>query len=260
MPDSRLSPHQRIIFALDYHSFEEARPFIEALKRKIGLFKVGWTLLLSEGLNVLTQIQKIDGVSERFFLDIKYSEKSVVEDIPWQTGGMASIIRSKSKGVAFMTVHTYVGEESVREAVQKFKANGTKILGVTVLTSTDPESLKKAVGSDITPRQRVLDLARIARNAGCDGIVCSGHEAPAVRKAFGPDFIIVTPGIRPAAFEVQKDDQKRVMTPGEAIRNGADYLVVGRPISAAKTPAEAAERAEKIAHEIAAALKETQPS
>lgn len=255
LTDSTLLPHQRIIFALDYQSFDEAQPFIIALKDKVGLFKIGWTLLLSEGLNVLAKIQGIDGVSDKFFLDVKYSSKSV-EDIPQQVGGMASVIMSKIKGVEFITVHTYEGEDSVREAIRRFRTNGTKILGITVLTSLNQEALKETLGSNVTPQQRVLELAQIARTAGCDGVVCSGHEARAVRDKFGPDFIIVTPGIRPAWLDIKKDDQKRIMTPGDAIRNGADYIVVGRPISTAKNPTEAAERAEKIAQEIAIARKE----
>lgn len=249
MKESTLLPHQRIIFALDYPSFEEARPFIEALKDKIGLFKIGWTLLLSEGLNVLAKIEAVEGVSAKFFLDIKYSSRSV-EDIPLQVGGMASVIRSKTRGVEFITVHTYEGEARVAEAVKKFKTDGTKLLGVTVLTSVDQES------SNITPQERVLQLAQIAKTAGCDGVVCSGHEAGAVKEKLGRDFIVVTPGIRPVWAEIKKDDQKRIVTPGEAMRNGADYIVVGRPISTAKDPAEAAIRAEKIAEEIAAARRE----
>lgn len=249
MKESTLLPRQRIIFALDYPSFEEARPFIEALKDKVGLFKIGWTLLLSEGLNVLAKIEGVEGVSANFFLDIKYSSRSV-EDIPQQVGGMASVIRSKTRGVEFITVHTYEGEARVAEAVKKFKTDGTKLLGVTVLTSVDQES------SNITPQERVLQLAQIAKTAGCDGVVCSGHEAGAVKEKLGRDFIVVTPGIRPLWAEIKKDDQKRIVTPGEAMRNGADYIVVGRPISTAKDPAEAAIRAEKIAEEIAAARRE----
>ena len=120
---------------------------------------------------------------------------------------------------------------------------------MTVLTSVNQESSK------ITPQQRVLELAQIAKTAGCDGVVCSGHEAEAVKEKLGRDFIVVTPGIRPLWGEIKKDDQKRIMAPGDAIRNGADYIVVGRPIPTAKDPAEAASRAEKIAEEIAAARK-----
>lgn len=168
---------------------------------------------------------------------------------------MASVIMSKSKEVEFMTVHTYEGEASVREAIKKFKTGGTKILGITVLTSMDQESLDATLRSDLTPEQMVLKRAEIAKNAGCDGVVCSGHEARAVKDRFGPSFIVVTPGIRPAWSEIKKDDQKRIMTPGDAIGQGADYIVVGRPISTAKDPVEAAARAEKIAEEIASALK-----
>lgn len=252
LSDVSSSSHQKIIFALDFKSFEEAKPFIRDLKDKVGLFKIGWTLLISEGLNVIERIQDITGASDKFFLDYKYRSAidKAVDDIPEQIGGMASVLMSKSKGVEFITVHTSEGEESVRGFVSRFNTNETKVLGVTVLTSTDQEDVKQL--TDLSIKEMVLQRAGIARRAGCSGVVCSGHEARAIKDNFGLDFIVVTPGIRPSWSEIRKDDQRRTVTPAEAIRNGADYIVVGRPISTAKDYVGAAE---KIAQEIETAEK-----
>jgi orotidine-5'-phosphate decarboxylase len=246
------NPYQKIIFALDFKSFEEAKPFIINLKDKVGLFKIGWTLLISEGLNVIERIQEITGASDKFFLDYKYRSAidEAVDDIPEQVGGMASVLMSKSKGVEFITVHTSEGKEKVKDFVNRFHKGTTKVLGVTVLTSADKEDLKWQ--SEFSIRDLVYMRAEIAHSAGCHGVVCSGHEARAIKDRFGKGFVVVTPGIRPDWSVIKKDDQRRIMTPGDAIRNGADYIVVGRPISTAKDYVRAAE---KIAQEIEAAMK-----
>ena len=128
--------------------------------------------------------------------------------------------------------------------------NGTKVLGITVLTSLTEEESKE-LGYPGSIEERVLTRAGIAKRAGCAGVVCSGHEAKAVKQKFGEDFIVVTPGIRPSWSNIINDDQRRIMTPKEAILNGSDYIVVGRPISIAKDPVEASD---KIAQEIEEAL------
>ena len=138
----------------------------------------------------------------------------------------------------------------VRAAVEAVEGR-VQVLGITVLTSLS-EMDSKTSGYSKTVQERVLDLARVAKKAGCAGVVCSGREAKAVKEECGKDFIVVTPGIRPNWAAVSGDDQQRIMTPGEAIRNGADYVVVGRPISQAKDPVEAAE---KITQEIMEALR-----
>lgn len=247
LSDVSSSSHQKIIFALDFKSLEEADPYIRNLKDRVGLFKIGWTLLISEGLNIIKRIQDVTGSSEKFFLDIKYSSK---QDIPDQLGGMASVLMSKSKGVEFITVHTSEGEENVRGFVSRFNRSETRVLGVTVLTSTDQEDVKQL--TDLSIKEMVLQRAGIAHRAGCSGVVCSGHEARAIKDMYGSSFIVVTPGIRPSWSEIRKDDQRRTVTPAEAIRNGADFIVVGRPISTAPDYVGAAE---KIAQEIESATK-----
>ncbi len=239
-----LSAKGRIIFPLDFDSLNLAIKFVETLRDHVGLFKVGLTLFVKEGPQVLHRIQQIAG--NKIFLDLKF------HDIPETVRSVSAVISSLSGEVTFITVHTSDGEAMVRAAVEATK-DGTRVLGVTVLTSLSDVDLK-AAGLRKTVQERVLDLSRIAKSAGCAGVVCSGHEARAVKQELGKDFIVVTPGIRPKWAAVSGDDQRRIMTPGEAILNGADYVVVGRPIYKAQDPVQAAE---KIADEIEKALQTT---
>jgi orotidine-5'-phosphate decarboxylase len=240
-----VSSKDRIVFALDFLSFKESKPYIQKLKNRVGLFKVGLALLFSEGIKIVDKIHDLTG-GQKVFLDIKFTKT----DIPQQMLGVLSVLAASSRGIKFITVHTHQDEKNIQEVVEKFK-NGTKVLGVTVLTSVSGEEAQSLLGADVL--NRVVTLSGIARNAGCHGVVCSGYEAKAVRSLLGPDFIIVTPGIRPSWQSVKNDDQRRATTPTEAILNGADYLVVGRPIALHKDPAGAAD---KIADEIAEALEQ----
>lgn len=236
-----LLPKERIIFPLDVLSLDEAKQLIKLLKDHIGLFKVGLTLFVNEGFRVIEMIEDIVGVSgeSRIFFDLKFL------DTPETSGNVSSVLMSKSHGLKFVTVHTSEGERIVRAVVDKMQY-GAKVLGITVLTSLSEEESKE-LGYSGPIEERVLARANIAKRAGCAGVVCSGHEAKSVKQKFGKDFIVVTPGIRPIWFKIPHDDQRRVMTPKEAVLNGADYIVIGRPISTAKDPVEAAH---KIAQEI----------
>ncbi len=241
----QLSPKDRIIFALDFQSLNEATPYIKKLKGHVGLFKVGLTLLISEGLRVIDLIQQMTG-GQKVFVDLKFSKAT---DIPQQMEGVSSVLISGSQGIEFITVHTHEGEKVVKEIVNKFK-NGTKVLGITVLTSLSENESQSLY--NISVSDRVIALSTIAKKAGCDGVVCSGHEVKAIKERFGQNFIVVTPGIRPSWTKIPRDDQRRIVTPKEAIINGADYIVVGRPISWDKDPVGAAD---KITAEIAQALE-----
>lgn len=232
----------RIVLPLDFDSLDHALKFVKTLKDHVGLFKVGLTLFVKEGPQVLHRIQQIAG--NKIFLDLKF------HDIPATVRGVSAALMTVSEAIRFITVHTSDGEAPVRAAVEALK-DKTRVLGVTVLTSLSGVDLK-ALGFKTTIQERVLNLSRTAKNAGCAGVVCSGYEVKAVKQELGKDFIVVVPGIRPNWAAVSGDDQQRVMTPGEAIRNGADYVVVGRPISKAKDPVEAAE---KITQEIMEALR-----
>lgn len=233
-----LSPKDRLIFALDVPNHAEAERFIHLLKEEVGLFKVGLELFVAEGPAFLQMLSERYGIE--YFLDLKF------HDIP------ATVRRAQSrimKGARLATVHVDSGRE-----ILKTPGSGVKLLGVTVLTHLGPADLA-AMGlapeyAD-NPGKLVLLRAQLARAAGCDGVVCAGSEAQAVKAACGPDFLVVCPGIRPTWAAVPGDDQRRITTPYEAIRAGADYLVVGRPIREAGDPAAAARR---IGQEIAAGL------
>lgn len=243
MSDGRLSAKDRIVLPLDVGSFDEAKATIKQLKNKIGLFKVGLTLFIKEGKRLVEYLQKEVG-GQRIFLDLKF------HDIPETVGNAVASLTD----IKFVTVHASDGETILKAAVDAVAERtdaGPGILAVTVLTSLSDLELK-ALGVTITARDRVLIMAQTAERAGCAGAVCSGLEARAVKEKCGHDFIVVTPGIRPAWAQIPGDDQRRVMTPGEAIRSGADYLVVGRPIYTASDMPGAAQ---KVAEEIEEALQ-----
>ncbi|MEO2054948.1 MAG: orotidine-5'-phosphate decarboxylase [Nitrospira sp.] len=239
-------PKDRIILPLDFHSGEEALSVVDQLKGHVGMFKIGLTLFMSaEGTKIIHQIHEALGGGERIFLDIKFS------DIPHTVRGVSSAVVSKTE-VKFFTVNAQQGERALRAAVEAMQ-NRTNVLAVTVLTSTSEEE-SQDLGYAIPVSERVVKYAEMAKKAGCAGVVCSGLEVQAVKEKCGHHFVVVTPGIRPTSMPVAKDDQRRVMTPGEAIRNGSDYLVIGRPIYLASNPVHAAQA---VAEEIRGALEPT---
>ena len=224
---------RRLIFALDVDSFEEARGWVEQLVGKVGVFKVGKQLFTKCGPDVVKMVR--DGGGE-VFLDLKY------HDIP-NTVAMAGL-EALRLGVWMFNVHALGGQEMMAKLVaevDKVCPRGTPgrplLIAVTILTSSTDATLS-TIGIDRPVSEMVPRLARLAQRAGMDGVVASPQEVGLIRAACGEDFLIVTPGVRPA--DASLDDQKRVMTPGEALRAGADYLVIGRPISAAPDPAAAA--------------------
>jgi len=236
-----LSPKDRIILPLDFNSFDDAKKAVKKLKNEIGLFKVGLTLYVKEGRKVIDHLQDQVG-AERIFLDLKFN------DIPETVGGVSSVVERMAP-VRFMTVHASEGERVLKAAVEALK-EGTGVLGITVLTSiTDSELL--GLGFSMTVRERVLMLAGFSKKAGCAGVVCSGLEASDVKKKCGQSFVVVAPGIRPAWAMISGDDQRRVMTPAQAVKSGSDYVVIGRPIHRAADPVGAAQ---KVAEEIEEAL------
>lgn len=231
-----MAPHERIIFPLDVYTLDDAVNYLNALKGRVGLVKIGYSLIIREGRSVLDRLHELAEVP--LFVDLKF------HDIPRTVQQAVSALVAASDHVRFLTVHTCDGEAIVRAAVAGVRP-GVGVLGVTVLTS-----VSAAVDEAESTQSRVVALAQLARRAGCEGIVCSGHEVQAVKAALGRECLVVVPGIRPDWSEVTHDDQQRAMTPAQAIAAGADYLVIGRPIAASKDPAGAAER---IAEEIAEA-------
>jgi len=211
------------------------------LRGAAGILKVGSQLFTAEGPRA---VEKIASLGFGVFLDLKF------HDIPnTVAGGVAAA--AELPGIRLLTLHTLGGPEMMRAAVEAVagKKKRPALLGVTILTSHDGATLR-SVGISGTPASRGLALAKLAKQAGLDGVVASAHEARAIRRACGPKFLIVVPGVRPASASL--NDQSRVATPAAAIRAGADYLVIGRPITGAPDPREAALA---IGEEIASAVR-----
>jgi orotidine-5'-phosphate decarboxylase len=214
-----------------------------SLAELVGMFKINIHLFTAEGPEA---VRKIGALGPGIFLDLKY------HDIPNTVVGAISAAAELPK-VRLLDLHASGGEAMMRAGAQELAKKGPdrpKLLGITILTSLDQAALRR-VGMGGTPGSRALSLAKLAKRCGLDGVVASPKEVRQIRRACGRDFLIVVPGIRPAEKASRRDDQARIATPAEAIRAGADYLVVGRPITAAADPAAAARR---IAEEIASAL------
>ena len=229
-----MSAKNKLIVALDLPSAAAAAQLAEKLRGRAGLFKVGSELFTAEG-PVLVHYLVANGI--KVFLDLKF------HDIPNTV--RAATREATRMGVSTLNVHASGGRammaaaaESAREASSAPRMPRPLVLGVTVLTSLTSEDLKE-IGIEGGPEGAVERLARLAQSAGLDGVVASPREIAAIRRTCGPGFVIVTPGIRPATAEV--NDQARIATPASAVRAGADFLVVGRPITAAPDPAAAAE-------------------
>jgi orotidine-5'-phosphate decarboxylase len=232
-----MDPKEHLILALDVSNRKEALRLVELLREEVGLFKVGWELFMAEGPQLLLDL--VNNFSPaQFFLDLK------LYDIP---NTLRGAIHNIVHGVALITIHCDLGPRALKTIVSDM-GNAFKVMAVTLLTSLSGEDLR-ALGfaSEYAddPSRLVLLRAKVAQDAGCHGVICSGREVSAVKKACGKDFLVVCPGIRPAWSVVHGDDQKRVVTPAEAMKNGADYIVVGRPIRTAFDPVVAARKVVK---------------
>ncbi len=225
----------RLIFALDYPSPEDAWEAVSLVQGHVGLFKIGLELFSRSGPDLVRSIQ--DKHHSGVFLDLKYY------DIPATV--YSSVRAASDLGVRFVTVHASGGSRMLETAV-KAAGGTTQILAVTVLTSFNRKDLEEeGFDASINLSDLVLRRAKSAKNAGCSGVICSGAEVLIIKEKFGTDFLAVVPGIRMTWGEVPDDDQQRVVTPEKAILDGADYLVIGRPIRVAKNPVEAARRISK---------------
>jgi orotidine-5'-phosphate decarboxylase len=224
-------PAARIIIALDVENRDQALALVRALP-ETQVFKVGLELFTAEGPRL---IQDLQALGKGVFLDLK------LHDIPNTVAEAARI--GVRHGAAMMTIHASGGEEMMARAAEVARNEAEKrgvarplLLGVTILTSLKNEILA-SIGMIADTGAQVLRLAALAKKAGMDGVVCSAQEIEIVRRETGAGFLIVTPGIRPAWAAAQ--DQKRIMTPAEAVAKGSDYLVVGRPVTQASSPQEA---------------------
>lgn len=226
-----LAPRDRIIVALDTPGLPEAEALLDRLAGVVSTFKIGSQLFTAAGPAAVELVQKRAG---RVFLDLKY------HDIPAIVAG--AVTEAARLGVSLLTVHASGGSEMLRAAAGAASAAGRdrpRVLAVTVLTSLGRAALHQELQVPVAVEGQVVHLAALARGAGCDGVVASPREAARLRALFGLAGLIVTPGIRPAGATA--DDQVRIATPTAACRAGADYLVVGRPITGATDPARAAE-------------------
>lgn len=241
---------ERLIFALDMgEDLEKTLEWVDRLNNRVGLFKVGKEAFTRFGPEIVHRIRDRGG---RVFLDLKF------HDIPNTVARAAE--GAVRLGVAMFNLHALGGRDMMVQALAAARKTAGDagvptpvILAVTVLTSLSTGDLK-GLGFQISPDDLVVKLARVARAAGMSGVVASPREVSAIRAACGKDFLVVTPGIR-LGDEAGQDDQKRVDTPREALRNGADYIVVGRPIRLARDPATAADR---IVREIGLGLADKQ--
>ncbi|HHM05818.1 MAG TPA: orotidine-5'-phosphate decarboxylase [Gammaproteobacteria bacterium] len=229
----RVEREPRIIVALDFACIKDAEQLLAKLDPKRCRVKVGKELFTRAGPQL---VQRIIGLGFEVFLDLKF------HDIPNTVAGACKA--AADLGVWMLNVHALGGRrmmDAARAAVPP-GVGAPLLIAVTLLTSLDEEDIH-AVGLKDGVADNVNRLARLAAASGLDGVVCSGHEAPPLRAALGQDFALVTPGIRPQG--ARRDDQKRGLTPGQAMRAGADYLVLGRPITAASDPRAALERIQK---------------
>jgi orotidine-5'-phosphate decarboxylase len=224
----------RLIVALDVSTERRARELVDSLRAIVGMFKIGSQLFTEAGPKIVSEIASSgNGV----FLDLKF------HDIP-NTVSLAAVAATRL-GVSIFNVHAMGGLEMMRRTADAVSEVATKeslkrpsVIAVTVLTSSDATMLSE-VGIGSEPETQVRRLSLLAEASGMDGVVASGHEVAVVRSTvMSHGFLIVTPGVRPTGAVL--DDQKRVMTPAQAIRAGADYIVVGRPITSAQDPVESA--------------------
>lgn len=229
-----MSTENPVIVALDCGQ-AEAMALAHALRGRVSWLKVGMTLYYAEGPDIVARLREM-GFS--IFVDLK------LHDIPHQVAGAASEIAKLGAGM--FTVHASGGSAMVRAAVESSRRTAEEVgvaapavLAVTVLTSTGDTGLAE-IGIEGTTAEQVPRLARLAQSAGVDGVVCSPHEAALMRELLGEGALVVTPGVRPAWSD--PDDQARVATPAAALAAGASHLVIGRPVTGAPNPAEAAER------------------
>jgi len=233
-----LTPAERIFCAIDTTDLNQAVELAQALKGAVGGFKLGKEFFTANGPDGVARISEL---GQHIFLDLKF------HDIPNTVAG--AIKAAKSLNCYMLTIHASGGSAMVRAAVEaKGDEEAPRILAVTVLTSLTADDLVR-MGQKPPIADQVLRLGQLARESGADGLVASPREVGALRTALGNDCLLVVPGIRPAWAST--DDQKRIMTPADAVNAGADFLVIGRPITQSDNPRAAADR---IADEIAAGI------
>ena len=218
-----INPKERLIIALDFNSMNDATKLIDELGDNAVFYKVGLELFLYTKGEI---IEYLASKNKKVFLDLKF------HDIP-NTTAMASLFTSK-QNIFMFNVHTSGGKKMMEKTVEEIKKlnKNNLIIGVTILTSLSENDIKNMFSSNLNLKELAVNLAKLGKEAGLNGVVCSPNEANIIKKECGETFITVCPGVRPKWAD--KDDQERIMTPKEAVQNGCDYMVVGRPITKSK--------------------------
>lgn len=219
-----MQPRDRLVIAVDLSERDEILRLVENLRGTVGVFKIGLQAFIANGPSI---VREVVSSGERVFLDLK------IHDIP--NTAKHAVAEASALGASIATVHAAGGEAMLRACAH----DTLLVLGVTVLTSLDAAELER-IGLQGSPVENAVRLARLVKDSGLRGVVASPLEIRSIREACGADFVILTPGIRPAGSDA--GDQRRTMTPGEAVAAGADYIVVGRPITSAADARSAALR------------------
>lgn len=234
--NKKMNPEDRVILALDTPDYVEALDIVRMFRNEVGMFKVGSELFTSAGPAI---IERIHALRKKVFLDLKF------HDIPTTVSRAAAA--ASRLGVFMLNIHTMGGRDMMKAAVDavvnaslKYNTERPRIVGVTLLTSIDNDTLSRDLGIQHNVRFYVKYLAKLAYHAGLDGVVASPQETEVIRNQLGGGFLIVTPGIRPSWS--RSDDQKRTLTPKQAIRKGSDYLVIGRAVMSQPDPTKALQR------------------
>ena len=237
---------EKIFVALDYNNFEDAKNLVEKLGDNISMYKVGLESYLSTDGKLVEYLHE---KGKKVFLDLKFHDIT-------NTVKMACANAIK-KNVFMFNIHCSNGSKTMREVAQLVKESGSEslLIGVTVLTNLSEDDINEMFKSSMNLEEMVINMATVAKNSNMHGIVCSPLESAKIKEKLGQDFVTVCPVVRPKftlnADGKSNDDQNRIMTPYDAIKNNVDFLVVGRPITKAENPAEAAQ---KILEEISEAL------
>lgn len=227
---------ERLIVALDFHHFGDVKNLVNELGDSVNFYKVGMELFYSVGIDVLDWLKSLD---KKIFLDLKLC------DIPNTTAnGICSLM---NLGADIMNIHATGGYTMMKTAADKLREESArlgivkpKLIAVTILTSINKNDWEGLGYSSMEISAQVVRLAKLAKSAGVDGVVASPNEAKLIRENCGEEFLIITPGIRPVGADI--NDQSRIATPSAAIKNGANYLVIGRPITKADNPKLAAQK------------------
>ncbi|HOK04372.1 MAG TPA: orotidine-5'-phosphate decarboxylase [Victivallales bacterium] len=221
-----------LIIALDMENLDDCKSLCDKLENTVRWYKIGSVLFTKYGPPCINFLKKKE---KKVFLDLKY------HDIPNTV--KEAVKNAMNMGVDMLNIHASGGVNMMKAAVEEAKTRNPEaiVIAVTVLTSFDQSSFSNAMNrnDDYKISEHVIHLAKISYQSGIDGVVCSSHEISMIKKQFGKAFLTVVPGIRPS-WELSKDDQKRIMSPAQAVKEGADYLVVGRPIIKSNNPAESA--------------------